>query len=66
MEVLKQNLAVATEFTPMSPTEMDELRRRCRPYAADGHLELFKTTVMYDGKVGREQHGIPSAEELPA
>jgi uncharacterized protein len=66
MEVLKQNLAIATEFTPMPPTEMEELRKRCRSYAADGRLELFKTTVMYDGKIGREQHGLPSTEEMPA
>ncbi len=66
MDVLKQNLTIATGFTPMSQTEMEELRKRCRPYAADGRLELFKTTVMYDGKIGREQHGFPSTEELPA
>ncbi len=66
MDVLKQNLKVATNFSPMSPAEMDELRNRCKPWAADGHLELFKTTTMYDGKVGREQHGYPAVDELPA
>lgn len=66
MDVLKQNLSVATDFTPMSDAEMDQLRNRCRAAAGDGHLELFKTTTMYDGKIGREQHGYPSAEELPA
>ena len=44
---------------------MQELRDRCRPYAADGHLELYKTTVRYDGDVGREQHGYPPQEKLP-
>ena len=29
MEVLKQDLEVAEEFTPMSPEEMEELRKRC-------------------------------------
>jgi hypothetical protein len=28
-------------------------------------LELFKMTVKYDGKVGRERHGYPPVEELP-
>ena len=35
------------------------------PYAADGHLELYKSTMFYDGAVGREQHGFPSQQELP-
>ena len=66
LEVLKQNLEVATNFSAMTSAEMDQLRDRCRSLAADGHLELFKTTTMYDGKIGREQHGYPTAEELPA
>jgi predicted aldo/keto reductase-like oxidoreductase len=65
-EVMKQNLAIASGFQPMAETEMAQLRLRCKPNAADGHLELFKTTVMYDGDIGREQHGYPSSEELPA
>lgn len=65
-DVLRQNLAIVKGFVPMSGSEMDELRNRCRPLAGDGHLELFKTTTMYDGKIGREQHGYPSTEELPA
>ena len=66
MEVLKQNLEILTNFSPMSQTEMAALRSRSRSLAGDGHLELFKTTTMYDGKIGREQHGYPSTEELPA
>ncbi len=65
-EVLKQNLEVVKSFSPMTGSEMDQLRNRCRGMAGDGHLELFKTTTMYDGKIGREQHGYPPAEELPA
>ncbi len=42
------------------------LRERCRPLAADGRAELFKTTKIYDGKDGREQHGFPRTAELPA
>ncbi len=66
IEVLKQNLQVVQNFAPMSEQEMTELRHRSRAEAANGHLELFKTTTKYDGKVGREQHGYPEIEELPA
>jgi uncharacterized protein len=66
MEVLKQNLEIVTNFSPLSENAMAALRTRCREEASDGHLELFKTTVKYDGKIGREQHGFPTVEELPA
>ena len=65
LAVLHQNLAIARGFTPMTSDEMDLLRRRCAPFAADGHLELFKSTKRYDGAVGREQHGYPPSAELP-
>lgn len=63
--VLEQNLAVARGFEPMAVDEMEALRRRCAPLAADGHLELYKSTKKYDAAVGREQHGYPPAKELP-
>jgi aryl-alcohol dehydrogenase-like predicted oxidoreductase len=66
LEVLHQNLEVALNFQPMSLEEMEALRKRCRRYAGDGRFELFKTTKKYDGNIGREQHGLPSAELLPA
>ncbi len=66
IEVLKQNLEAVKNFSPMAEHEMAELRKRCQPEAANGHLELFKTTTKYDGKVGREQHGYPDVDELPA
>jgi aryl-alcohol dehydrogenase-like predicted oxidoreductase len=66
MEVLKQNLEVARNFSPLNETEMAQVREKCRKEAADGHLELFKTTTKYDGKTGREQHQYPDVEELPA
>lgn len=64
--ILQQNLEVARNFQPFSDTEMSEIRNRSRMWSADGHLELFKTSTMYDGKIGREQHGYPDAEKLPA
>ena len=65
LRVLDQNLAIATNFKPMSPAEMQSLRDRCRPLAADGRFELFKSSKLYDGKEGREQHKYPSSKELP-
>jgi aryl-alcohol dehydrogenase-like predicted oxidoreductase len=65
LEVLHQNLAIACGFKPLEVSVMQELRERCRPFAADGRLELFKMTVKYDGNVGREQHGYPPETELP-
>jgi uncharacterized protein len=65
LDVLRQNVGIARGFKPMSPQEMQALRDRCGPSSGDGHLELFKTTKKYDGKVGREQHGYPPPEELP-
>jgi hypothetical protein len=63
--VLRQNLAIARTFEPMSEGEAQALRERVRPVAADGRLELYKTTKRYDAKVGREQHGYPSDKEVP-
>jgi uncharacterized protein len=64
--VLKQNLEIACGFQPMSPAAMQHLRDRCRVDAADGRWELFKTTKKYDGNPGRQEHGFPSATDLPA
>jgi predicted aldo/keto reductase-like oxidoreductase len=66
MDVLEQNLKIALNFSPMSEPEMRSLADKCAGYAGDGHLELFKTSTMYDGKVGRQQHGYPAVDSLPA
>jgi uncharacterized protein len=65
MQVLDQNLQVAVNFQPMNKAAMQNLREQCRAAAADGHLELFKMTTKYDGKIGREQHHFPTVEQLP-
>jgi len=57
-EVLRQNVAIVRRFTPMTAAEMASLRQRVAAYATDGHFELFKSSERYDGRVGREQHGI--------
>jgi aryl-alcohol dehydrogenase-like predicted oxidoreductase len=66
MRVLRQNVEIAAGFTPMSPRQMEAVRRAVRHEAADGRFELFKTTAMHEGKVGRQQHHFPSEEELSA
>ena len=65
LDILRQNLDVAGGFTPMAAAEMQALRDRCRPLAADGRYELFKTTKKYDGDLGRQQHHFPVAADLP-
>ncbi len=65
LAVLRQNLAVARGFRPMTPPEMEALAKRCASAAGDGHLELYKSTMKYDGKIGREQHGFPPPKEQP-
>ena len=66
LRVLEQNLAVARDFRPLSASQAMALRERGRVDAADGRCELFKTSVKYDGVVGRSQHGYPDAAALPA
>jgi predicted aldo/keto reductase-like oxidoreductase len=63
--VLRQNLAIARGFKPMTAEEMESLRRHVAPAAGDGHLELYKSTMKYDGDLGRGLHGIPSHKETP-
>jgi predicted aldo/keto reductase-like oxidoreductase len=65
LAVLHQNLAVARGFQPMTAEEMGALRRRCARAAGDGHLELYKSTMKYDGDLGRKLHGLPAHKELP-
>jgi aryl-alcohol dehydrogenase-like predicted oxidoreductase len=65
VEVLRQNLAIARGFTPMSEAEKQALRSRVAEVAADGRYELYKTTKSYDADVGRQQHGYPPPDELP-
>jgi aryl-alcohol dehydrogenase-like predicted oxidoreductase len=65
LAVLRQNLVIARGFKPMTAEEMEALRKRCAAAAGDGHLELYKSTMKYDGDVGRGQHRLPPHKELP-
>jgi hypothetical protein len=64
LDVLHQNLTIVRGFKPTAPTETKAVRERCKSFAADGHLDLYKSTKKYDGGVGREQHGDPPADQL--
>jgi aryl-alcohol dehydrogenase-like predicted oxidoreductase len=66
MTVLRRNVKIASTFTPMTKEQMQRLRKRVREEASDGRYELYKTTALHDGPVGRQQHGFPSDEELTA
>jgi diketogulonate reductase-like aldo/keto reductase len=66
LKVLRQNLRIAAGFTPMTDAEMQSLRTRCAPEAADGRFELYKTSKKFDGPPGRKQHKFPSLDELAA
>ena len=65
MEVLDQNLQIVRDFKPLRPDELAALRAHGRQFD-DGRYELYKSTVKYDGDVGREQHHYPTTTELPA
>jgi aryl-alcohol dehydrogenase-like predicted oxidoreductase len=59
LDVLQQNLQIARNFTPMAASEMDELRNRCKSYAADGRYELYKLSLKFDNPESRLAHGFP-------
>ena len=59
LDVLHQNIRVARGFQPMSPEEMDELRQRVAPVAADGRFEPYKASLSFDNPITRMPHGFP-------
>jgi uncharacterized protein len=65
MRVLDQNLEILRSFKPLSEEQISALRTHAKQFD-DGRYELFKSTVKYDGDLGRTQHDFPSAAELPA
>jgi uncharacterized protein len=57
MDQLKADLALARNFKPMSPAEVQTLLSRVKDVAGDGRHELFKSTKTFDGPHHRKQHG---------
>jgi aryl-alcohol dehydrogenase-like predicted oxidoreductase len=66
LKVLRQDLAIARGFVPLSAAAMERIRRRCAPSAGDGRFELYKTSATFEGPIGREQHGFPPLDEMSA
>jgi aryl-alcohol dehydrogenase-like predicted oxidoreductase len=65
MEVLDQNLRILHSFAPLDEKQLSLLREHGSQFN-DGRYELFKSSMKYDGDLGREQHNFPPATELPA
>ena len=66
MRVLRQNLAIAQGFRPMSERQRQTLLRRVAAKAIDGRFELYKISAAFDGNESRRQHGLPLMDELSA
>jgi uncharacterized protein len=58
-ENLRQDLAIARNFRPLSDGQQEQLREQVRSEATDGRHEWFKSTQYYDSAFHREQHGFP-------
>jgi uncharacterized protein len=65
MQVLDQNLEILRNFKPLSEEQLSAMRAYGKQFD-DGRYELFKSTVKYDGDLGRQQHNYPPAADLPA
>ncbi len=59
MPILEQNLGIAQNFQPLSKDAMQALRDRAKPYAGDGHFELYKTSIKFDNPEARIAHDFP-------
>jgi uncharacterized protein len=59
LDILHQNLRIAQNFTPMTEQEMQALRDRLKPEAADGRFELYKLSLKFDNPEARLAHGFP-------
>lgn len=58
LEIMRQNLAVAQDFQPLTDAERADILERSRPHAT-GKYERFKTTYDFEGNVGRAAHDYP-------
>ncbi len=56
MEHLKQDIALARAFHPLTLEEKAEMLTRVKDMAGDGRHELFKSTTEFDGPHHRKQH----------
>jgi aryl-alcohol dehydrogenase-like predicted oxidoreductase len=61
MQHLKQDVALARNFKPLSKEAREKLIARVKDEATDGRHELFKSTKNFDGPHHRRQHGFDVA-----
>ena len=66
MRILRQNLAIAQGFRPMTARQRQALLRRVASTARDGRFELYKISAAFDGNESRRQHGLPLMDALTA
>lgn len=59
IDVARQALEVARSFQPMSPSEMQAVRDRVRPYALDARYEPYKVSLKFDNPEARLAHNFP-------
>jgi aryl-alcohol dehydrogenase-like predicted oxidoreductase len=57
-ENLRQDLAVARNFKPLSEAEIAALVAKTEAAGREGRYERFKTTRNFDGAYHRQQHGV--------
>lgn len=55
---LHQDVAVARNFQPMSPSEVEKLLAKTKADGRDGRHEGFKTSTNFDSGYHRKQHGV--------
>jgi hypothetical protein len=58
MEVLRQDLATARSFKPLTGERLEKLLAKVAPVAGDGRHERFKSTQFFDGPYHQKQHGL--------
>jgi len=55
MKILEQNLGIARNFTPYTPTEMAEVLKKTELVASAGKYELYKTSSHFDSTAANPQ-----------
>ena len=59
LDDLRSNVQIGRRFTPMSESELSQLRDAVRDEAGDGRWEWFKSTQNFDSQYHRDQHSFP-------
>jgi aryl-alcohol dehydrogenase-like predicted oxidoreductase len=59
MDIVRQNLAIAQGFQPLSQQQMDAIREQCKQPAADGRFEPYKMSLKFDNPEARLAHDYP-------